>query len=156
MQQVRSGTRREISRRSIFLISSDISTLVHSVVVFDRTMSLCTEEQGQREGRSCSSRSKLETFETPIFNGRVFTVFSFFRLLSNRDTQMTRLRVLLIRHGESHNNVLLGRSREAYCKERMADPPLSERGKLQAEHAALFLSIRDADSVSKRNVIFRS
>ena len=36
----------------------------------------------------------------------------------------------------------------------MADPPLSERGKLQAENAALFLSIRDADSVSKRNVIF--
>ena len=67
---------------------------------------------------------------------------------------MTRLRVLLIRHGESHNNVLLGRSREAYRKERMADPPLSERGKLQAENAALFLSIRDADSVSKRNVIF--
>lgn len=61
---------------------------------------------------------------------------------------MGKLRVLLIRHGESHNNVLLGISRDAYRKGRMADPPLSERGRLQAEHAALFLSSLDVGSVA--------
>ena len=46
--------------------------------------------------------------------------------------------------------MLLGRSREEYRKERMADPHLSERGQIQAEHTACFLSVKDVDSIASR------
>lgn len=50
----------------------------------------------------------------------------------------TRLRVALVRHGESMNNVHMAQGR--YKSERVADPDLSPRGYEQAEALGAFVS----------------
>jgi broad specificity phosphatase PhoE len=49
------------------------------------------------------------------------------------------LRIYLIRHGQSANNVLAATSATAYNQRRTADAPLTELGKKQAEATGLFL-----------------
>ena len=50
------------------------------------------------------------------------------------------LRVILIRHGESQNNVKHEVSKENYLEHRQADPALTENGKLQAQRAADYIT----------------
>eukprot|EP00628_Pelagophyceae_sp_CCMP2097_P040969 CAMPEP_0184260624 /NCGR_PEP_ID=MMETSP0977-20130417/13438_1 /TAXON_ID=483370 /ORGANISM="non described non described, Strain CCMP2097" /LENGTH=276 /DNA_ID=CAMNT_0026566289 /DNA_START=48 /DNA_END=878 /DNA_ORIENTATION=+ len=55
----------------------------------------------------------------------------------------TRLRVTLVRHGESMNNVHEAISEEDYRAHRTADPDLSPRGYLQAAALGRFVADRD-------------
>ena len=58
---------------------------------------------------------------------------------NSRGSASLRLRVVLIRHGESTNNVAWIESPSTYFGTRLADPPLSGLGKIQASHAGLWL-----------------
>lgn len=49
---------------------------------------------------------------------------------------MSKVRVILVRHGESENNAFAGISRASYLANRKADPQLTERGVKQAHAVA--------------------
>jgi broad specificity phosphatase PhoE len=53
---------------------------------------------------------------------------------------LPRLRLVLVRHGESQNNVLNEISKETYIKGRHADPHLTDLGQTQAARTASYLS----------------
>ncbi|GMI45889.1 hypothetical protein TrCOL_g686 [Triparma columacea] len=60
-----------------------------------------------------------------------------------------RLRVTLIRHGESENNILSEIGPAAYKAGRFADPPLTALGKEQAEATSCYLSGQDCNALIK-------
>jgi len=62
--------------------------------------------------------------------------------------RLTRLRIALVRHGESMNNV--AEADGVYESQRVADPPLSERGVKQA--AALGAFVGDAARTARAGV----
>lgn len=69
-------------------------------------------------------------------------------LVSSQTCEATkRLRIALVRHGESMNNVHEAVSEANYVAHRQADPDLSERGFLQAEALGAFLANTTASSL---------